>query len=162
MAATTVDEVNSSLFVKTRCKLNKALSQMVCNSKLHQTLTNLFSSRCQLQVQQSRPDWHRIWLGSPLLSKETARTPWSYWWPLPPSTTMARRALSPPCPHLCSPEPTRLEKRHSKVEMLVLLGIGMCESQYIYIYIYIRILYIYIYIYTRIHPQVIKHGSGKS
>ena len=128
MAATPVDKVNGSLFVKTRCKLNKSLSQMVCNSKLHQTLLKLFSSRCQLQVQKSRPDWHRIWLGSPLLSKETARTPWSYWWSLPPSTTMARRALSPPCPHLCSPEPTRLEKRHSKVEMLVILGIGMCES----------------------------------
>ena len=152
MAATPVDEVNSSLFVKTRCKLNKSLSQMVCNSKLHQTLPKLFSSRCQLQVQKSRPDWHRIWLGSPLLSKETARTPWSYWWSLPPSTTMARRALSPPCPHLCSPEPTRLSERHWKTArhpghqnvritlcIYICMYVCICMSVYVSLYMYVWI-----------------------
>ena len=121
---------------------------MVCNSKLHQTLPKLFSSRCQLQVQKSRPDWHRIWLGSPLLSKETARTPWSYWWSLPPSTTMARRALSPPCPHLCSPEPTRLSERHWKtarhpghqnVRITLCIYIYVCMFVYVCLSMYLCI-----------------------
>ena len=55
MAATPVDKVNGSLFVKTRCKLNKTLFQKVCKSKHHQTLTSCFPFDASWDVQGHGP-----------------------------------------------------------------------------------------------------------
>ena len=86
----------------------------------------------------------------PFFPEKTARTPRSKMVDPATSTQWLKGRMSPPCPHLCSPEPTRLEKGHSRVEVLVILGIGMYKSQYTCIYICVCV---HIYIYSTLNGQ---------
>ena len=111
------------------CKMNKSVppKDQSVPAPLHVTPTVVFT----MPAEKCYVHGHLAQVSAglePFFPEKTARTPRSKMVDPATSTQWLKGRMSPPCPHLCSPEPTRLEKGHSRVEVLVILGIGMYKS----------------------------------